>query len=99
MIVKTWMGVAAIIGVTSARDDLHLAAQHHLQIPPSFAGNKIALYPAHRPGHEASSLDHLTPPTTHLLYYSQEGHRGEYFFPPVLILENTFCSPLRGYQI
>jgi len=57
--------------------NLHLATKGLLQIPPSFSGDGITMYPAHRPGHDPEDFDHLKPHNSKELYYSQEGHRRE----------------------
>ena len=62
----------------SAREGLHLAAHGLLQVSPSFSTDGISLYPAHRPGHNAADIAHLTPTRSNELYYSQEGHRRKY---------------------
>jgi hypothetical protein len=57
---------------------LHLATKGLIQVHPSFTGKGIKLFPAHRPGHNASDLEHLVPKLHDELYYSQEGHRREF---------------------
>lgn len=68
-----WLALAASV----SGQNLHLATKGLLQIPPSFAGDGITMYPAHRPGHDTEDLGHLMPHLTKELYYSQEGHRRE----------------------
>ncbi|KAJ5918944.1 hypothetical protein N7454_010088 [Penicillium verhagenii] len=63
--------VSAIFG-----PGLHKGVTHrHLQIPPSFSGKGVTLYPAHHPDHNANDFAHLVPGTSRELYYSQEGLR------------------------
>jgi hypothetical protein len=67
----TWLALATSV----SSKGLHLATKGLLQIPPSFAGDGISLYPGHCPDHDADDLEHLIPQLSNELYYSQEGHR------------------------
>lgn len=71
----------ALVTSVSAHN-LHLATKGLLQVPPSFAGNGITMYPGHRPGHDPEDLDHLKPHQAKELYYSQEGHRRKFCLSP-----------------
>lgn len=74
LLYAAWLALA---GSVSAHN-LHLGTKGLLQIAPSFSGDGITMYPAHRPGHDPEDLIHLKPQDSHELYYSQEGHRREY---------------------
>lgn len=74
LLYAAWLAFAA--GVSAS--NLHLSTKGLLQIPPSFTGDGIAMYPGLRSDHDTEDLDHLRPHNFRELYYSQEGHRREY---------------------
>lgn len=69
----------ALATTASAFGNLHSATDGLLQIHPSFAGDKITLFPALHPDHDRNDLSHLVPGYSRELYYSQEGHRRRFF--------------------
>ena len=71
-----YMAWLALLVTKFSSHNLHLAFDGLLQIPPSFSGDGITLYPAHYPAHDPYDLGHLVPRRSNQLYYSQEGHRG-----------------------
>ncbi|KAL7911957.1 hypothetical protein GGI35DRAFT_492031 [Trichoderma velutinum] len=84
-----WLALATI----AAAKGLHLSTKGLLQIPPSFAGNGVFMYPGHHPDHDADDFVHLTPRGSNELYYSQEGHRPAIHGSKHGSLKATFVRP------
>lgn len=76
MIVTSTIALAVLALVANiASGNLHLARHGLIQFHPSFTGSDITLYPGHHPEHDMDDHVHVEPQLSHLLYYSQEGHR------------------------
>lgn len=82
LLYAAWLALAASVSA----NNLHRSTEGPLQIPSSFTGDGITMYPGLRSGHDTEDLDHLKPHNSRELYYSQEGHRREYTEEEVLCL-------------